>query len=295
MLYLKKEEDYKALTSGIRRELKEAGVTTLSHTQIAELLARALGHKSLAALKATHKDELAVVSMAPAVPADAPKVPETYDGEDKALADDEAHKAYRLFNTDGSLDLANEGTLVTGLRLHALEGTVEDILGSTCNLVAVSREADGSLHADFDGTEVNWDGTETRHDKRNVALWWSENSEAVSEDRCIVVPDGVDRGTNILNEEVFEEYEFPVRTALVDAAYRYIVDKDQVAQALAEMPYEDGFFGDDFYVNAEQLFNGKRKASLLGLTQRATGFCMHVGEFKLLRERLATLQQPPLF
>lgn len=291
MLFFKEAKDYKNIVSGLRRELKALGLTTPSHSQMAETLAKAMGYPSLAALQAVLKTFTVPETAAPAA-----KAPETYKGEDVDLADDLEHKPYRLFNLAGELDLAEDGVLATGLHLHSLEGTVEDILNNTCNVTSVTRDKDGELDVNFNGTEVNWEGTETRHDKRNQPLWWSENCEEVPQDRCIVVPEGLDRESNILSEEVVEEYGLPVREVLVDAAYRYLSDKGLADQALLEMPHDGDFFGDEFYGHANQLFNsGKRKASSLGLAQRAAGFCMHVGEFKLLRERLAKDKQPPLF
>lgn len=295
MLFFKDEKDYKTVVSGLRRELKALGLPVASHTQMVEALAKAIGHKSWAALQATRMGQPALPAAPVAVPAT--KVRETYDGENVDLEDDRDHKAYRLFNDDGSLDLSDEGALVTGLNLHLLEGTLDDIQYCTAGVSSVNRASSGELDIQHAGdTDVNWDGQETRHDSRNVPLWWSENAEAVPEDRCIIVPDGVDASTNILSEEVVSEHEFPVRVQLVDAAFRFLTDKGLAEQALLEMPHDGDFFGDEFYDNANQLFrSGKREASALGLAQRATGFCLHVGEFKVLRERLALAKQPALF
>lgn len=294
MLFFKEEKDYKNVVSGLRRELKAMGLPVASHTQMVEALAKAMGHKNWAALQVAHKSQ---PTAAPAAPVAAVKPKDTYDGENVDLEDDLENKPYRLFNDDGSLDLAGEGSLVTGLDLYGLEGTLDDITYCTANVNSVNREASGELDVQFSGdTEVNWDGQETRHDRRNVRLWWSENADAVPEDRCIVVPEGLDRGSNILNEEVVQEYDLPVRMELVDAAFRYLNDKGLADQALLEMGHDGDFFGDEFYDNANQLRNsGKRKASALGLAQCAAGFCMHVGEFKVLLKRLTDAKQPALF
>lgn len=301
MLFFSNEKDYKNLASALRREL---GLTDVSHNQMLEAVAKSMGHKSYAALLATKP----AAPAAPVAPA-APQAPVYsypfkpvqvygYSGEKRFLAQLKKYKAYRLFNDEGELDLTKSGDLAEGIGLAGVNGTLDDIRNCTCLIEGARRSKAGNLKPVHAGeTDVNWDGQVTRTDTRGVDLYVDRNYEGVPADTLFLVPEGcagADGGeaVNLLSEEVAEEHDFAVRSVLVEACMRWIVDKGLTAAALEELVYDEdwGGFSDEFAEYADAIGEpGTKDVSVLGQAQWVAGFQMHVREFKALRNELLAL------
>lgn len=191
---LNTEREVKALAKGLRRELKASGAqaAALSHTRMLELLARALGQPSYAALQA------ALASSAVAAGSNAARILRA--------------PPYPLVNT-GQFDFVRSGEVRTGL-FAPLRGTLENIPG-TALVARVERDAQkaGRLVPHYEGdTEVYWDGSEPCRNEYGLALWETDTFEQVSEGQLIVVPAGFHPDDTTL----------AVRQALVDAYVTYV-------------------------------------------------------------------------
>ena len=286
MLFLNDIKDYKTLASGLRREMG----LELSHNQVLEALAKALGHKSFAALKAAQPtgslEKAAAATTPAAVPAKAPN-PNGWP-EDMALHLEHAFclvladRPYQLLN-DGRLDLVARGEsagFVTGLHLTELSGTVEDILCCTGEVSSVERDAKGDIDINWGGsTDVNWDGQTTRVDGRGKSLWYTHNGDFVSEDACVAVPEGFS-SEDMLDDDAVVDWELPVRDVLVQAVARYLRSELLVELALTELT------DDDSIAQACEDLSDKA-TSALGRAQNAVGFQMHVDELHALEDLLS--------
>ena len=295
MLFFPNDKDYKNVVSGLRRELKTFGVTTVSHNQMLELLAKSRGHTSYAALLAAQPPEAQPAPAVTAPPARKPYKAFAYAEERTYLAEMEKYKAYRLFNT-GQLDLCEDEDAVPvhGLTMAKVAGTLDDIWNCLANTNAATRQKDGSLDIQYSGdTDVNWDDQETRRDTRGVALWQDGDCETVPEDSLVLVPEGCE-DLNLLSEEALENegIDLEPREELIDACFRWLKDNELVQAAVAELVWDEswGGFEDGFAEFADAIgAPGNKKASTLGKAQWVVGFAMHVHEFKQLRERLLAL------
>lgn len=270
MQKLNTEKDYKNTASALRRELKALGLQVPSHAQALEILAKSLGASSYAELKAA----LQPVAQEVVVKAEAPVA--------------EVAPSYRLFNDKGEMDLeSGDGTLVHGLDFTVIEASLDDILECTAGLSGARRSKKGGLEFSWTGdTEVNWDNQKTRKNERGSKLLVNEGSEIIPADECILVPEDFGGDENLMNEELVQEYELPLRQALVAAVARYLLETGNAEKALQEMAYDEewGGFDSAFADIAHDIESG----AVVAKAQKEVGFLMHVGELKALREQLKT-------
>lgn len=204
-MHITNQQEFKNVVSGLRAELKNAGVTQFSHTQMQEILAKALGASSWGELKTKLPKEMQRKPTSAA----ALKVV-------RCAADLDPLNLQPLSNDDGWLDLVEpgeDGELITGF-FETLEGTLEDIKACTCAATGERRGADGKVEIEFGGeTDVNWDGQETQVGDNQRVLWWTEGSETVNEVHCVMAPENFDAD---------EPEEALVRVALVDIYERIV-------------------------------------------------------------------------
>jgi hypothetical protein len=270
MQKLNTEKDYKNTASALRRELKALGLQVPSHAQALEILAKCLGASSYAELKAA----LQPAAQAVVVNAEAPVA--------------EAAPRYRLFNDTGEMDLqSGEGTLVHGLDFTVIEASLDDILECTAGLSGAQRTKNGGLGFSWTGgTEVNWDMQKTRTNERGSKLLVNDGREIVPADECILVPEDFGGDENLMNEELVQEYELPLRQTLVAAVARYLLETGNAEKALQEMTYDDEWGGFDSAF--ADIAHNLESDSVVAQAQKEVGFLMHVEEFKALREQLLT-------
>jgi len=259
------ESDLKALAKALRRELKQSVGAELSYNQTLELIARSLGHGSLAEWQATARRSTGAT--APSAPA-----PE-------ASAKEEPANQYRLYNMNGELDVTLEDpdysdrTLVTGLGWKEIMGTSDSVL-ATAYVSHFWRDEEGNLEFDYSGqSEVEWNSQEQRTDGRGVALWVVHGADEVPADACILAPCGA------YHSEGIDVRKLSVRKVLVDTVLRYLRDKDLVARAWEEL---QRVRAECFY-----LVQDPQADTALGQAERAVGFSLHSGEIAKLRNLLA--------
>lgn len=187
-----KEQELRELAKGLRRELRrlDTSAAELGHTQVLELLARALGARTWAGLLARQS------SSASEPEASTPTV--------------------ALSNRDGRFNFVADGRVLTG-RFRQVQGTCDDIFGCIAQVDLATQQV-GKLHLPYDGdTEVAWNAQRTRLDSRGVRLWVDEDGNVVPEDELILVPDDVPAGAFVRDEGAA-----PVRQALVGAYLAYL-------------------------------------------------------------------------
>lgn len=267
-----KQEEVKSFVSGLRGELKKFPSTSIGHNQLLEIVARAAGHESyghlLVAIKAAKPGSAIDVGI---------KDPET----GKVLSAQDLD--YRLFNTNGDLDLAATGLMMSGLSLIPMRGTVEDILDCSAFVSSVNRAA-GKVAIDYEGsTDVNWDRQVTRRNDRGARIWETENNNQVPEDGCFLVPEGFSEydDEDFYDEDRCLSFEVPVRQVLVDQVARYVrkYAGNYTSQALGELHDRAS---DDFARDV-----GLSARALLGRAQTAVGFRLHALELEALAKLLA--------
>ena len=227
--------DIKNLVSGLRRELKpffsEKGP---SHTQVLEAVSKALGYSCAAELQAS-----------------LPKQPTVR--KPKAW--------FPLSNEKGIFDLVEpgvSGTLVAGLNFEALEGGLDDLLYNTVLLGDATRAATGKLEvADGDETLINWDDCRSCKAEDGSKLYLTENRYHISENLCIVVPEGFDADDS---EDL--DTSLRVRQPLVDAYVRYIKEFRAPANATFEALRAEGLSGETAQDIAQRLGFSLHRAEL---------------------------------
>lgn len=198
---LNSQKDLKAAAKGLHRELKALGAAAgdLSYNQTLEVLAKALGAASYAALMAK-------------LPAATPPALE-----------EKPKPAYPLINR-GQFDFPDGNEVRNGL-FGAVRGTIDDIPQCIAKATLAMRCADGSLEPEYEGsTEVNWDAQKTCRDQRGFPLWEDEGYSEVSEAQLILVPEGFDPDDN----------ELPVREPLVTAMRAYLEEHPQAVRVVCD-------------------------------------------------------------
>lgn len=257
-MYIKSEKELKSVVSALRRELNTAAPgLRLGHSQVLEMMAKALGASNLAHLQAS----LRANAEQPAPVA-------------AAVSGD----VWRLSNDKGQLDLVapqrqasdddwlNGNEFVAGIGFADLQGTLDDILGCTAGVQSTYRAPNGQLMFDHGGeTNVNWDNQQTRR-LNGERLWADDFGTPVRESECVLVPGSFD-GMNCREECS----ELPVRSALVRhyaALARHRNEVPALTESLAA--HED-----------------EQDSPLLDELARIIGFTLHWGEYLALQEALS--------
>lgn len=246
-MYIQSQKEFKQVTSALRKELKALYPTSApSHAQCLELLAKALGASGYAELL--------------------PKLP-----AERAVSKAPASSRFPLRNLHGLLDLVEPGDgealVVDGLSFEETEGTIEDIRGCLAGVFGASRNSEGRLDPNYAGeTDVNWDGQVTRLNSEGQALWQTQGGEVISEDRCILVPEGFDP------EDEDTGFDLPNRELLLDA-YLELAQEQGLTKSLHD-----------------QVVLQKLDSELLQGLAQTIGFSLHRGELTslegMLRARL---------
>lgn len=226
---IKTQAEFKSTVKSLRKALKSNSMMeTVSYNQVSDLLARAFGSVNTAAMLATLTDTEQPVQKAPPQPA------AVLEG------------APLMRNVDGIFDLVPlgvEGRVVRGSNFEALVGTVEDI--EFCKGLASSgtRDVNGAIEPDWEGTtEVNWDGQSSRTDLFGNKYWITENDESVSvpEQNTILVPEEFDPESPILfvRDALVELYANWIRNPENGAEYAGGPVSDELLErVLVDLPF----------------------------------------------------------
>lgn len=203
-MYIKTQDEFKTAASALRRELKALGLDTGSHAATQELLAKALGHTSYAALK--------------------PKLPTASKSSEPSVP------KYPLRNVDGRYDLVpkeESGIPIRGWGFDAVQGTSEVIPNCTSFVYEVTRCADNSFSVMYSGDMfMNYDEQRTETNDQGVGIWLSEGGNKFSAHFLIVAPEDFDPDCeaedeeylvreNLVNEYVLLSRERGVQEALL--------------------------------------------------------------------------------
>lgn len=206
MFEIKSKEDTRKFVSALRRELSAQGIA-LSHNKTLDLLAKSLGFGGAEELSA--------------------KYPEPVQAAKPSVVSVEAQaNALELpLRNDGQFDFCETGVMLHGVNGALVLGRVEDIESCISLTFGATRDADGELDMEFQGTtEVNWDGQAPRLSMRGRHLYQvSGIQDFVEEPYLVVAPEGLDTpelvGQWMSSKEASAKY---VRNALVQAYAEYL-------------------------------------------------------------------------
>ena len=271
-----KRDEVKVLVSGLRRELKKFGEGLPSHNQMLEIVAKSLGHSSVAAFLAT------TASTAPEAESPPSEKKWNYLGEERDTKNHKKFEGYRLFNNDGALDVSVKGEratrMVSMFTWSEMNGTADTVPGVSL-ADKVTRTTLG-LVTDFEGgTNMDWDGQTTLLDLRGEKLWVSENGDYYPEDACVALAESLQGSGCLLDSDLSDFPGITMRKSLMDSVLLFLNNKNLTTKAMNELTSPKW---------KEHVRNiDDDEGSAIGLAQYAAGFALHLGEILELKKMLA--------